>query len=161
MTNLLEPPVSPVGVRATTHSSPGHLTIDLDVAPEAVHIVRSIVSDHLALWSLTGLADRVTLVVSELLTNVIRHTRPAAVNGVRKARLTVVRLPDVLNVCVRDFDPALPKPSAASAGDEGGRGLRLVGAVADDFGCSSVRGGKDVWATFLIGGAQVPAEPGV
>ncbi|MEU6538277.1 ATP-binding protein [Streptomyces sp. NPDC047000] len=137
----------------------GRLTIDLDVVPEAVPLVRRMVCDHLTLCSLTGLSERVALVVSELLTNVLRHTRPAARSGTRKARLTVTRLPGALHVCVRDFDPALPKPSPAGEGEEHGRGFRLVGAYADDFGCSSVTGGKDVWATFLTDAELIPADP--
>ncbi|WP_409469704.1 ATP-binding protein [Streptomyces sp. HC307] len=139
-------------MRATTRSAPGHLAIDLDVTPEAVPIMRSIVCDHLKLWGVASTSDRAALTVSELLTNVLRHTRPVARTGTRSARLTVTRLPGVVNVCVRDFDPALPELSYPAADDECGRGLHLVMAFADDFGCSSIKGGKDVWANFLIGG---------
>ncbi|MFI9548701.1 ATP-binding protein [Streptomyces sp. NPDC052016] len=151
MADLLDLPAAPAtGVRATTHSKPGHLEIDLDVSSEAVPIVRGIVSAHLKLWGLAGLIDGVTLAVSELLTNVLRHVEPDAGTEARNARLTVTRLPGVLNVCVRDFNPALPQPSHAALDTDHGRGLPLVVAFADDFGCSPIKGGKDVWASFLI-----------
>ncbi|GAB2882170.1 ATP-binding protein [Streptomyces deserti] len=151
MADLLELPAAPAtGVRATTHSKPGHLEIDLDVTCEAVPIVRTIVRAHLMLWGLAGLLDDATLAVSELLTNVLRHVPPDARTGARNARLTVTRLPGALNVCVRDFEPALPKPAQSDADAERGRGLPLVIAFADDFGCSPIKGGKDVWANFLI-----------
>ncbi|WP_063739319.1 ATP-binding protein [Streptomyces iakyrus] len=151
MADLLErTPVPATGVRATTRSKPGHFEIDLDVTPEAVPIVRTIVRSHLKLWGLPGLTDRVELVVSELLTNVLRHTAPAARTAARNARLTVTRLPGALSVCVRDFDPALPQFSSSGPEAERGRGLHLAVAFADDFGCSLIRGGKDVWANFLI-----------
>ncbi|MCI3273432.1 ATP-binding protein [Streptomyces cylindrosporus] len=102
------------------------------------------------LWDLHGLAERVTLTVSELLTNVLRHVQPDAGTGTRSARLTVRRLPGALNVCVRDFNQAFPAPSCAAAGAEDGRGLQLVRAIADDFGWSPALSGKDVWATFTI-----------
>ncbi|MEV6588149.1 ATP-binding protein [Streptomyces acidicola] len=152
MADLLELPAAPAtGVRAKTRSKPGHLEIDLDVTAEAVPIFRTIVCAHLKLWGLADLTDRVTLAVTELLTNVLRHVTPDARTGTASARLTVTRLPGLLNLCVRDFNPALPRLSYADDDAECGRGLHLVMASADDFGCSSVKGGKDVWANFLIG----------
>ncbi|MGW4732618.1 ATP-binding protein [Streptomyces shenzhenensis] len=151
MADLLALPApSATGVRATTRSKPGHLEIDLDVTSEAVPIIRNIVHAHLKLWGLAGLVDDVRITVSELLTNVLQHVAPDARTEVRNARLTVTRTPGALNVCVRDFEPALPKLSHQEADTEGGRGLHLVKALADDFGASPVKGGKDVWATFLI-----------
>lgn len=151
MANLLEVTLVPAtGVRATTRSKPGNLEIDLDVTPEAVPIIRTVVRAHLKLWGLPGLIGNATLTVTELLTNVLKHTRPVASTGTRNARLTITRLTGVLSVCVRDFDPALPKLSNEAADAEHGRGLHLVTAFADDCGCSEFTGGKDVWANFLI-----------
>ncbi|WP_416985504.1 ATP-binding protein [Streptomyces sp. T028] len=155
MADLLELPATPAtGVRATTRSAPGHLAIDLDVSPEAVPITRSIVCAHLKLWGVAGLSDRVALTVSELLANVLRHTRPAPRTGAKSAQLTVTRLSEAVNVCVRDFDPVLPKLAYLTDDAEHGRGLHLVMAYADDFGCSPHHGGKDMWANFLIGARQ-------
>ena len=160
MADLLELPAAPAaGVRAMTRSKPGHLEIDLDVTSEAVPIVRTIVREHLKLWGLAGLIDGGTLAVSELLTNVLRHVQADARTGVRNARLTVTRLPTVLNVCVRDFDPALPRLSYPDADADCGRGLHLVMAFADDFGCSPAKGGKDVWANFQISEGHTGDRP--
>ncbi|MEU2585310.1 ATP-binding protein [Streptomyces avermitilis] len=149
MADLLELTAAPAtGVRAMTRSKPGHLEIDLDVTAKAVPIVRTIVCAHLRLWDLGGLADRVPLVVTELLTNVLRHTPPEARTGARKARLTITRLPEVLNVCVRDSDRTLPQFSYTGPDAESGRGLNIVRAFADDFGCAPANGGKDVWVNF-------------
>lgn len=151
MADLLELPAPPAtGVRATTHSKPGHLEIDLDVTSEAVPIVRTIVRAHLKLWDLHGLTDPVTLTVSELLTNVVKHVPSDARTGARSARLTVTRLPGALNVCVRDFNQAFPVPTCTAADAEDGRGLQLVRAFADDFGWAPANGAKDVWANFTI-----------
>jgi anti-sigma regulatory factor (Ser/Thr protein kinase) len=151
MANLLElTPAPATGVRATTRSKPGYLEINLDVTPEAVPIIRAIVRAHLQLWGLAGLIGDATLAVTELLTNVLNHTQPVASTGTRNARLTITRLTGVLSVCVRDFDPAMPKPSNGAADAERGRGLHLIRAFADDCGCSEFTGGKDVWANFLI-----------
>lgn len=151
MADLLEPQTAPAaGVRATTGSNLGHLTMELEVSKEAVPIVRTIASAHLTLWGLPGLVDRTALVVSELLTNVLRHARPVQRTGVKHATLTLTRLPGVLSICVRDFDPTLPQHAQADDEAEDGRGLHLVTAFADDFGWSPVTNGKDVWASFLI-----------
>ncbi|WP_406431902.1 ATP-binding protein [Streptomyces sp. NBC_00631] len=151
MAKLLELSAPPTpGVRATTRGNPGHLSIDLDVTPGAVPIVRTIVRAHLTLWGLSGLNDRVALTVSELLTNVVRHVAADVRTGAPSARLTVTRLPGALNVCVRDASLALPQLSYADLDAEAGRGLSLVMAYADYCGSSPVSGGKDVWANFLI-----------
>jgi anti-sigma regulatory factor (Ser/Thr protein kinase) len=158
MADLLELPAEPLtGSRATTRSKPGYLEIDLDVTAQAVPVVRSVVSAHLKLWGLASLVDGVTLATSELLSNVLRHVAPDARTGARNARLTVTRLPGALNVCVRDSEPALPTLAHPAIGFEGGRGLLLVRACADDFGCSPRPGGKDVWANFLIRDDMLPA----
>ncbi|MFI1358140.1 ATP-binding protein [Streptomyces sp. NPDC020898] len=155
MADLLELPAVPAtGVRATTRSKSGHLEIDLDVTSEAVPIIRTVVRAHLELWGLSGLIDSAALTVTELLTNVLRHTVPLPGTETRGARLTVTRLTGVLNVCVRDFDPVLPKLSHDAADAECGRGLLLVSSFADDCGCSEFTGGKDVWANFLVRGDQ-------
>ncbi|AVH55566.1 MULTISPECIES: ATP-binding protein [Streptomyces] len=160
MADLLEVSAAPAtGVRATTRSTPGHLAIDLDVTELAVPIVRTIVRAHLKLWGLADLTDGTTFVVTELLTNVLRHVQPTLRTGMRNTQLTLTRLPGALNVCVRDFDPALPKPTRANDEAEHGRGLPLVMAFADDFGCSPFKGGKDVWATFLIGNNGTNGNP--
>ncbi|PIM71221.1 hypothetical protein CTU88_13785 [Streptomyces sp. JV178] len=151
--------VPATGVRAATRSTPGHLAIDLDVTELAVPIVRTIVRAHLRLWGLADLTDGATFVITELLTNVLRHVQPTLRTGMRNTQLTLTRLPGALNVCVRDFDPALPKPTHANDEAEHGRGLPLVMAFADDFGCSPFRGGKDVWATFLISNNGTSGNP--
>lgn len=157
---LLEVPAAPAtGVRAMTRSKPGRLEIDLDVTPEAVPIVRAIIRAHLELWGMSRLSGRVALTATELLTNVLRHTQPDARTGARSARLMATRLPGALNICVRDFDVALPQLAHAGLEAECGRGLQLVLASADDFGCSLINGGKDVWANFLISNSDANESP--
>ncbi|MFD5856076.1 ATP-binding protein [Streptomyces chartreusis] len=157
---LLELLAAPVtGVRAMTRSKPARLEIDLDVTSEAVPSVRAIVRAHLGLWGLSRLSSRVELTTTELLTNVLRHTQPEARTGARSARLMVTRLSGALNICVRDFDVALPELAHAGLEAESGRGLQLVVASADDFGYSLITGGKDVWANFFISEADANESP--
>lgn len=149
MSNLLATPTDPPGVRARTRSAAGQLEMDYVVTPRSVRIARAIVGAHLDLWGLGVLADRAELALSELLTNVWRHTRPNG-DGQRNAQITLTRTPDGVALLVHDSDPALPILKSAASSEESGRGLQLVTAVADRFGVSlSPSGGKDVWLSLL------------
>lgn len=86
-----------------------------------------------------ALAQRVALVVSELVTNVVVHTTSHPVVELTLRPTVVVAVAD------RSHDPAEPRrhPSV-----DGGRGLSLVGTCADRWGTCPSAGGKSVWAEF-------------
>ncbi|MCX4790175.1 ATP-binding protein [Streptomyces sp. NBC_01221] len=79
------------------------------------------------------------LLLSELVTNALIHTRHGAV-------VTVSVAPAGLRVEVRDFVSGLP-PSYVSDADDGthGRGLFLVQSLADAWGVGAHALGKVVW----------------
>ena len=109
------------------------------VTSAAVQAGRILALAHLRLWDREAEADRVTLGVSELLTNVLRHTAEP------QAQLLMQCLPDCVLVSVSDSDPRLPVVRHVDLMSETGRGLTLLRAVVDDFGASSHLYGKDVW----------------
>lgn len=165
MTNQLAPPAPPAtGVSAMTRSTPRQLEMDLAMTTKTVCLVRKIVGAHVRLWGLDSLIDVTTLVLSELLTNVVKHVPPVGTSSARSARLTLTRITgdagDGLFLCVHDSDPALPKLTFAALDDEDGRGLALIAAIADEYGVTpAANGGKDVWATlFNRESAQPPTE---
>jgi two-component sensor histidine kinase len=81
--------------------------------------------------------DAATLVVSELVTNAVRHAgTPVSV----RVRLLGSRV----RLEVGDGDPRLPQPATGTG--ESGRGLRLVTAVARAWGARPTSHGKVVWA---------------
>ncbi|MEU3947879.1 ATP-binding protein [Streptomyces sp. NPDC029526] len=85
------------------------------------------------------------LLIAELTANAVLHGR---VRG-RHARLTLTLTPTALRIEVTDARgdrrPA-PVPGSDTTG-ESGRGLLLVAALADDWGCEPCPpGGKTVWA---------------
>lgn len=88
------------------------------------------------------------LLLSELVTNALIHTRNGAV-------VTVTSLPARLRVEVRDFvtgqEPAPYVPNA----DDGthGRGLLLVQSLADSWGVTAQALGKVVWFELNAGRA--------
>ena len=92
--------------------------------------------------------DVVLVLVSELVTNAVLHARG-------EGELTITRrhhtdaTHEIIRVEVRDSDRDAPE-SPASPGAHGGFGLRIVNALARDWGFSPLADGKVVW--FEVGG---------
>ena len=100
---------------------------------------RGCVMAHLlTAWAAEGYRDDAALLVSELVTNVVRHVAGEAAMTV-EVHLTRA----ALHVAVVDGStaPAATRPRTA----DGGHGLRLVAAVADRWGSEEHAGGKRVW----------------
>lgn len=115
----------------------------LAVDPAEVGRAREMVRAQLRGWSLEGLSDIAELVVSELVTNVVRHSRSSRID------LRMVRS-GVLACEVEDDDQTLPTLLSAGPGDEFGRGLRVVSALAKEWGTSRTRRGKTVWCELAL-----------
>ncbi|WUH90043.1 ATP-binding protein [Streptomyces sp. NBC_00433] len=102
----------------------------------------------LSTWGLDHLADPAELVLSELLTNAVRHARTPA--G-RLVETRYERMPEGIRIEVHDANDRLPQMRRPADDDEGGRGLALVDVLTGRrWGVSSRQGvGKLVWA--LVG----------
>jgi anti-sigma regulatory factor (Ser/Thr protein kinase) len=112
--------------------------------PRGVSRVRAAVRAQADTWLLPEeTAETAVLLLSELVTNAVRHSR------VRGRRIEVRCTLDagVLRVEVSDAGPGVPVARAAGADDESGRGLALVAALAADWGVlPRPHGiGKTVW----------------
>jgi anti-sigma regulatory factor (Ser/Thr protein kinase) len=100
---------------------------------------RLVVGDVLRGWGLPRLVDAATLLVSELVTNAVRH----AGTGLR---LDVMRLPTGVRVAVTDHAPqARAERQPVDVATEGGRGLFLVEELSDDWGTDTSDDSKTVW----------------
>jgi signal transduction histidine kinase len=88
--------------------------------------------------------DLVSTMVSELVTNVIRHTAS-------EPEVTLWTADGYLVVEVHDSDPSIPVMANPSRRDLGGRGLRVVDAGAHEWGVTP-RGshGKTVWFSVAL-----------
>ncbi|MFJ1561836.1 SpoIIE family protein phosphatase [Streptomyces mirabilis] len=104
----------------------------------AVRSARTLAARQLTEWGLQGLQDATQLIVSELVTNAIRH-------GTGQIELRLVRH-QVLTCEVSDTGPSTPRPRRARTMDESGRGLFLVTNLCRRWGSRPVPGGKVVWA---------------
>ncbi|AEM80133.1 signal transduction histidine kinase regulating citrate/malate metabolism [Streptomyces violaceusniger Tu 4113] len=115
---------------------------DVPSDPAAVAGVRAEVMRKLAEWGLDEAAFTAELVLSELITNAIRHaTGPIRVQLLRDKAL----------ICeVSDTSSTSPHLRYAATTDEGGRGLFLVAQFAERWGTRYTSDGKVIWAELAI-----------
>lgn len=147
---------------------------DLGAYDTAPGIVRSHVVTTLTRWGLMALADTAEVVASELVTNASQaladpatacaghpNGRPRLTEG--KVATVAVRLrTDGAHVLIEVWDPdnRMPAPANPDLYDESGRGLMIVGLLADDHGCDRhVDGGKVSWALLRSPGDQHGDRP--
>ncbi|WP_351233520.1 SpoIIE family protein phosphatase [Streptomyces sp. NPDC002133] len=104
----------------------------------AVRRARHLAAGQLAEWGLEGLEDSTKLIVSELVTNAVRHG-----TGPIDLRLTRHQ---VLTVEVSDTGTCSPRPRNASPSNENGRGLAIVSQLSRRWGTRPTPGGKVIWA---------------
>ncbi|MEU5347031.1 MULTISPECIES: ATP-binding protein [unclassified Streptomyces] len=114
--------------------------------PGAVRTARTAVRGQLHAWGLDSLGDVTALLVSELVTNSLRHaTGPI---GVR-----LVRPPEPMGVLLVEVSDPLPDPPRerdAEPEDESGRGLQLVANSSRRWGTRPGGKGKTVWFELAL-----------
>ncbi|WP_189295180.1 ATP-binding SpoIIE family protein phosphatase, partial [Streptomyces albospinus] len=139
---------------ARVHGLPKDAVGDWSLAPEARSVARAreLARDQLTDWGLQGLVDTTELLVSELVTNALRHG-----HGEIRLRLLL----DRTLVCeVWDADLAQPRRRRARDTDEGGRGLQLVGLLSERWGSRRTPRGKTVWFELALpDGESAPMDP--
>ncbi|WP_221355936.1 ATP-binding SpoIIE family protein phosphatase [Streptomyces beigongshangae] len=111
--------------------------------PREVGRARAAVREQLHVWGLASLGGTTELLVSELVTNAVRHSRGRPV-GLRLVR------GDTLLCEVDDDDHTLPTLLSAGALDEAGRGMRVVSTLAREWGTSRTASGKTVWCELTV-----------
>ncbi|MFJ3309498.1 ATP-binding protein [Streptomyces sp. NPDC086549] len=106
-------------------------------SPSACALARTAIRDVLPRWGLGQLVPIAELLVSELVSNALRH-------AAGPLRLTLERVSDV-RCLVSDGSSRPPRPTEAGPADEHGRGLTLVDMLAARWGCEHGPVGKSVW----------------
>lgn len=134
-----------------------HAALDLAPLPGAVPCARLHVRHVLREWGLGALADDAEIVVSELVTNAVRHAGQVAGpdGGIRPVRLRLTGRPPGVQVEVWDASDAMPRPRPGDPHDErGGRGLVLVAALAARHGAYRTEGGGKCVYALIEGPAR-------
>ncbi|WP_406313279.1 ATP-binding protein [Streptosporangium sp. NBC_01639] len=111
---------------------------ELPADSEVVGKARRLTGDALAAWGMSAVAEDVTMVVSELVSNAIVHGKTPIVFSLHRHGRTV-------RGEVTDHSIVWPSPFPAGPDEEHGRGLAIVAAYADRWGVEPAPGGKTVW----------------
>jgi signal transduction histidine kinase len=138
-------------IRATAavRGEPARLQVGLSPVDSAAATARRLVDRAVAQWGLPALRDTARLVVTELVSNAVRHGTVAASAAVE---VTLARRADAVYVSVRDRSRRLPRPGGpVPATVEGGRGLLVVGIMSRAWGTTPTADGKVVWASLATG----------
>lgn len=132
--------------------SEGAVRAELSAGLRSAGQARAAVRQALAAWGMDDPAGDAELLASELVANAAehgggnpialalrRHTGPAGEPGV---------------ICeVTDTSPNLPCPRQAGPGEERGRGLAIVSALANSSGVRPEARGKTSWFTLALTGS--------
>jgi PAS domain S-box-containing protein len=119
-------------------------TWNLPADPAVVADTRNQVAVRLTGWGLDDAAFITGLIVSELVTNAIRHAESPI-------QLRLIR--DRTLICeVSDGSSTAPHLRRARALDEGGRGLLLVSQLTQRWGTRQTQHGKTIWAEQALPG---------
>ncbi|MEU6863894.1 SpoIIE family protein phosphatase [Streptomyces sp. NPDC046876] len=119
---------------------------DVPFEPSAVASMRAEAMAKLDEWGLTELAFATELVLSELITNAIRH-------GAEPVRVRLLR-DRVLTCEVFDGSSSSPRLHYAATTDEGGRGLFLVAQLSWRWGARYTPDGKVIWSEQQLPDAE-------
>lgn len=100
---------------------------------------RAHVRDTLTAWGLAAAIDDAQILVSELVTNAVRH-------GSGPVELTLGRADGFIVLAVTDAAADLPpNPRDAADSDPGGRGMFLINAMSARWGWRQEPASKTVW----------------
>jgi anti-sigma regulatory factor (Ser/Thr protein kinase) len=113
-------------------------------APSSVTLARRFVAERLEALP-SEVIESVSLIVSELATNSIRHARTGFT-------LRIDLDPREVRIAVTDFGEGQPHIGSPQATEPSGRGLRIVELLANNWGVipSTAERGKTVWFTANV-----------
>jgi serine phosphatase RsbU (regulator of sigma subunit)/anti-sigma regulatory factor (Ser/Thr protein kinase) len=112
-------------------------TWEFPAEPRSAALAREVAGEQLEQWDLADMTFTTELAVSELVTNAVRYA-PGPV------RLRLIR--DEALICeVSDGGNTAPHMRLPRLLDEGGRGLYIIGRLADRWGTRYTDFGKTIW----------------
>ena len=130
------------------------LVMTLSAEDHSVRLARHAAHVVLSVWELAHMEETAVLIVSELVTNAVRHARET---DVVEVDLHVTRT--CLRIEIQDSDRHWPQPRIPGGFEESGFGFVLVDALADKWGVRETTAGKAVWAELEMGRDGVSPGP--
>lgn len=129
------------------------VTMALAAEPVVASRARHFVADTLAEWSLHDPQDCAAMVVTELVSNAIRHTgAPVALHLYHAGERLVIE--------VLDEDDRPPRRMQPTMQEENHRGVYIVDKLTNRWGTRPTSRGKVVWAELLLLHQQVVQRAG-
>ncbi len=135
-----DPDADPPGDRV--HTFPG--------TPEAVTEARVFATDAID-GAPVEVVETVALLVSELATNSVRHASAGFT-------LAVERASDRIRIAVSDLGPGNPEMRSPTPVEASGRGLQIVEALSDAWGCTPAPDGRGKTVWFELAAAPASAS---
>ncbi|GAB3990401.1 hypothetical protein GCM10029978_118190 [Actinoallomurus acanthiterrae] len=118
-------------------------------APSSVSGVRKrLCADLLASGVYEEVADDAAVIISELISNALRHARPLPSGDIR---VSWSRDGDLIQLAVSDGGSMTePRRTRAALSSLGGRGLSIVETLSEGWGVSHEDDGTTVWASLRV-----------
>ena len=142
---------------AEPDQSGGLFRADLAADPASARQARAAVREALAAWGMDDPSGDAELLVSELVANAAEHAGSQQIGFVLR-RHTEPGGQRGITCEVTDTSPALPQPRQASTGNERGRGLAIIAALASASGVRPEARGKTSWFTLALRDRQAAAR---
>ena len=115
-------------------------SVRLPVDGRAAGLARSFLRrSHCPVHGSPGVLDDAELLISELVTNAVRHGAPPITLHIACEGVAA------FTARVTDTDPQQPELRHVGSQDETGRGIALVDLLSDAWGIDPVHDGKTVW----------------
>lgn len=134
--------------RAASEPPGGILRAELPADLASARQARSAVRRALAAWEMDDPDGDVELLASELVANAAEHASGPIGFALRRHAQPDGRRG--ITCEVTDASPGLPRPAHAQPGDERGRGLAIVTALATASGVRAEPVGKTTWFTLAL-----------
>jgi hypothetical protein len=127
-----------------------HLQLTVPACGLPVRLARQVTREVLTDWGLARVEETAVLLVSELVTNAVRH---ATCTDAITLELEVAQT--WLRIEAYRCRPGLPAPRTTGEFDESGFEFALVDSLADKWGVRETVAGKSAWAEL-----DIRVEPG-
>jgi anti-sigma regulatory factor (Ser/Thr protein kinase) len=152
---------SPHRARTGWERTPRIATCALSPEARSVRAARDFTFVTLRRWGTGYSSQDIVVVVSELVTNAVRHALPGpgATGPPGRVRLGLLQHGPRLLCAVSDPSAAVPVLRPCGSLAETGRGLQMICTLSDQWGYTSPgESGKIVWATFTTVWPRIRAQ---